>query len=694
MERAGIYFFFDKDGIVDRYVPYFIQELRKVLNYIVVVVNGKLTAEGRKILVEVSDDLFVRENVGYDVWAYKDALEYIGWDQLREYDALVLTNSTVYGPIFPFQEIFERMEDDPCDFWGMFVGYGDLKRREWNGIPLPNGMPDHISSSFCVFKKSVLKSYEFYNFWKKIRMINSYLESIVYYEMAMTQELCDAGFIASSADQGLFRNVCPNPTVYGAYDAITKFRIPVIRKKAFFDPNGTLDFCTDMPRKIIQHIEEHTDYDCNLIWESLLRTNNLYDLKNWFNWNHILPTDYSVTKPTNIKIAVIFHTYYEDVLDQYLHNIEAFPDGTDFYFTTNTEEKQNALKALMEPLSNQYNVTYRLVNNRGRDVSALLVGCRDVVLDGGYDLICFMHDKKGIGCSTHFSCVGQSFSDCCFENVAATRNYVNNVIMLFEKQSRLGVAIPPPPKNANYYKTIGGSWGLNENYLNVQKLLSKIGITVPIDKEKPPVTAYGSVFWFRPEALLPLFQQEWHYEDFDAEPMRGDGTISNAIERSHGFIAQGQGYYTSIIINATYAEQELTRMTEIAHTYVRITMQYVGPKFLLKEATTQLAQLLQRSKNMVSTTMGPSSRATTNIVPVTPRKQRGILKGFVRGICPIGLWNLFRRIYCALIGGDYIEPTVRRGPVKTIFRACMPRFLWDLLRKAKCKENGWVFVEE
>lgn len=702
MKRAAIYFFFDKDGIVDRYVPYYIQELHKVVDYIVVVVNGKLTPEGRKCLTAVSDDLFVRENVGLDAWAYKEAIEYIGWNKLQQYDELVLTNFTLFGPVYPFQELFDKMEADPCDFWGANMGYENRTMKLWGEVPLKWGYkPDAIASAFLVFKSQVLHSYEFRTHWENLREIKNYYESGVFNEFELYMKLIDAGFTATVPGKEIFRYKYQNPTVNGALEAIVNFRIPVFRRKAFYDSNGLIDYCTDIPRKIIKHIQENTDYDVNLIWENLLRTTNLYDLKNWFNWNNILPIDYSMIRPTNVRIAVIFHTYYENIMDQYLHNIQAFPDGTDFYFTTDTEEKQDALKALMEPLSNQYNIEYRLVNNRGRDVSALLIGCRDVVLTENYDLICYMHDKKGIGCSTQFSCVGQSFSDCCFENVAASSEYVNNVISLFERQPRLGVAVPPPPKNANYYKVIGGSWGSNENYPNVKKLLSEIGITVPIDKEKAPVSAYGSVFWFRPKALLPLFQREWNYEDFEAEPMRGDGTISNAIERSHGFIAQSQGYYTSVIINAVYAEQELTRMTEIAHTYVGMTMQYVGPKMLLKEATLYLARFLQRSKNMTATPARHASQ-TTNIVPagpknkakIQPKKQRGFLKRFVRGICPIGLWNLFRRIYCALIGGRYIEPVVKRGPVKTVFRACMPRFLWDLLRKAKCKEYGWVFVED
>ena len=96
--------FYDKDGIVDGYIDHYLKELRKVTEYLVVVVNGKLTPEGREKFSKLSDDFFVRENVGYDVWAYHDALDYIGWDELKKYDELILANYTLFGPFYPLSE--------------------------------------------------------------------------------------------------------------------------------------------------------------------------------------------------------------------------------------------------------------------------------------------------------------------------------------------------------------------------------------------------------------------------------------------------------------------------------------------------------------------------------------------------------------------------------------------------------------
>lgn len=688
MKRAGIYFFYDKDGIVDSYVPYFIDGLHEVVDYIVVVVNGKLTADGRKILSSCADDLFVRENVGFDAWAYKDAIEYISWEKLLQYDELVLANFTMFGPIFPFRQIFEKMDTVECDFWGMVTSY-ERNMKDWFGVPLKWGCtPETIISNFRVYKSSVLHSFEFRTHWNTLPHIRNYFESNVYHEMELSKMLSDAGFIMVAADRSELERDSPSASVYGAFKLIEKYQIPVIRIKAFFDPNGTLDFCSNVPQKMIHFIENCTGYDVNLIWEHLLRTVNQYDLKNWMNWNRILPSEHLLSSEVpSERVAVIFHVYYMDIMEKYFHNIESFSENTDFYFTTDTQEKQTLLQTILAPYSGRYHIQYRKVENRGRDVSALLVACRDIVLSGKYDLICFMHEKKGIGNPKQFAILSEAFSDCCFENVAPTKEYVRNVIHLFHREPRLGIAVPPPPQNGDYYKVIGGFWG--KNYKNVETLLGELHLQVPLDPQKPPLAPYGSVFWFRPNAVLPLFEKDWCYEDFDPEPMGSDGTISNAVERIHSLVAQAQGYYPLIIMSLSYAEQEVTRMTEIAHTYIDFTLKYVGRKDILKVATTQFSKMLQ------ARTKPATAKIEQRTAPaLVKRKQRGRLKSFVRAVCPIGLWNVIRRLKCIIIGGKYVETKVHRSPFKSLVRACMPRFLWDLLRKEKCKENGWVFVED
>lgn len=102
MNRLALYVFWEKDGIVRDYVTYYLNALKEVAQDIIVIVNGKLSAEGRKKLEELGADILVRENEGLDFAAWKAALEDIGWDKLSLYDELILCNSSCYGPVYPF----------------------------------------------------------------------------------------------------------------------------------------------------------------------------------------------------------------------------------------------------------------------------------------------------------------------------------------------------------------------------------------------------------------------------------------------------------------------------------------------------------------------------------------------------------------------------------------------------------------
>lgn len=78
--------------------------------------NGKLTAQSRKKLGEFTEDILVRKNTGFDVWAYKDGLSYIGWDHLAQYDELVMMNHTIFPTPHSFTSMFDEMEGIEADF--------------------------------------------------------------------------------------------------------------------------------------------------------------------------------------------------------------------------------------------------------------------------------------------------------------------------------------------------------------------------------------------------------------------------------------------------------------------------------------------------------------------------------------------------------------------------------------------------
>ena len=68
--------------------------------------------------------------------------------------------------------------------------------------------------------------------------------------------------------------------------------------------------------------------------------------------------------------------------------------------------------------------------------------------------------------------------------------------------------------------------------------------------------AIGNCFWAKYDALKPLFELNWNYDDFPQEPMPADGTVSHALERIHGYVAASEGYYTEFVMTDEYARSE------------------------------------------------------------------------------------------------------------------------------------------
>lgn len=559
MKRAAIFLFYDKDGLVDNYISVMLEDLKKNVDRLVVVCNGKLSVEGRQIFEKFTKEIVVRENKGFDVWAYKEGIEYIGWSDLSTYDELILMNYTMFGPFFPFKEMFDEMSKRKIDFWGITKHYGS--EDDWTGGHMKYGyIPDFIQSFFIVIRSKMLNSYEFHKYWGEMRPIGSYIESMAYHEGVFTKDFSDSGFICDVyIDTDDLIEYTQAPTTYYSLELL-KRRCPIVKRKVFFDYyDYYLLFNTgEVGIETYEYIRRNLEYDTDLIWDNILRTSNQADIKKNMQANYILPLDFS--KPLSNqdkKVALIMHLYFEDLLGECFNYAKSISAESDVYITTDTEKKKEAILKVFSKLDcNKLEV--RVIENRGRDVSSLLVGCKDVIMD--YDYVCFAHDKKTSQIKPYS--VGESFMYKCFENVLGSKNYVKNIIDTFEENPKLGLLTPPPPNHGIYYSTIGLEW--SNNFDNTKNLLNELGMEhVPLDISKEPIAPLGTMFWFRPAALKTLIEFDWKYEDFPEEPNDIDGTLLHAIERVYPFIAQAEGYYSGWVMSDKLARIEITNLNHM-----------------------------------------------------------------------------------------------------------------------------------
>ena len=562
-KRAAVYIFYDKDGIVDSYVTVMLQNLFSVCNKVVVVCNGVLNDEGKKALNEVTNDIIIRENVGFDAWAYRAGMEYIGWEELAEYNELILMNDTVFGPLYPFNEVFDEMAGRELDFWGI------TKHGEYNnpdGLTKDGIFPEHIQSYFLVFRNKMIKSPEFKNYWDNLRKFRTWNETVSFFESQLTKTFAALRYkwdvyVNSDKEFSEFNNT--SLILQMIYELVSEYKCPVIKRKSFTLEYG--NFLTfnigDSTRKAFDFIKENTSYDTDLIWDHILRIGDLRNIKDNLHLNFTLPDNRISEDDINIgneKVALFAHITYEDQIEFCLKYLSSGADIADLYITTLTEHVGNCISLrVKEVWKREFKVIVLPKNSKGRDVGALWVALKPYMEK--YDYICWIHNKKSPQIKP--LTVGRGFAQRCLVNTLASTEYLVNIINLFNKNPKLGMLFPPPVNHGPYNKLLSNLW--TGNYYNTVELATKMNIKVPISNIIDPVFPAGGMFWFKTKALKKVIEYDIKYEDFPDEPLPEDGTLGHAFERAYCFAAQSEGYYSAWVMTEKFAKNELTTLSYI-----------------------------------------------------------------------------------------------------------------------------------
>ncbi len=270
MKRLMIYFFYDKEGIVDDYIPYFLKSFKPYCEEIICVANGNLTDKSKTKLEKYSEKVLIRENIGFDSGAYKYAISQIGYEKIKKYDELILANFTMFGPIFSPQEIFNEMEKRDCDFWGI-TKFPTIENKTIAQIDVK----EHLQSYFLAYKKNILCSDCFKNFWETLQIAKSYQEAVAFFELRNTSYFEENGYKSDcyvNFDKYAER-IKDKIYFYYTMQQVKEDRMPFIKKKLFYlGGNSFPQAIEGGTPKLLEYIKENTDYDINLIIQSMHRT--------------------------------------------------------------------------------------------------------------------------------------------------------------------------------------------------------------------------------------------------------------------------------------------------------------------------------------------------------------------------------------------------------------------------------------
>ncbi|MES2439825.1 MAG: rhamnan synthesis F family protein [Verrucomicrobiota bacterium] len=174
--KIAIYAHFSScDRIVTHAWP-FLKELLKLDFKLIFVSNSAVCDADLNILKSLGVEIILRGNCGLDFGMWNAALKTINVSEVEE---LLLTNSSIIGPLAPLGPIFEQAKVWQCDFWG---------------ITDSTELAPHLQSYFIVLRKNVIESLAFERFWSSMMPYHSKSQIIRSYEIGLTIWLEEQGF--------------------------------------------------------------------------------------------------------------------------------------------------------------------------------------------------------------------------------------------------------------------------------------------------------------------------------------------------------------------------------------------------------------------------------------------------------------------------------------------------------------------
>lgn len=231
-----------------------------------------------------------------------------------------------------------------------------------------------------------------------------------------------------------------------------------------------------------------------------------------------------------MKIGVVVHFFYADQASAITGFLKHIPFEFDLYVSV-SQKAHKEVQALLTQAFPGKQITLKIVENRGFDIAPFVCEFKDCYAE--YDLVLKIHTKK----SSHITWL-KGWQDYLLENLIGSAGAVSSIVKMFQDDEKLGIVYPEiimPLKEILH----GDSW--QENWQICRDFSLRLGLS--IQKNQELNFPAGSMFWFRPRALEPLFKLGLSINDFPAGPrIRRNGTLAHAIERLFVLIAEKQGF--------------------------------------------------------------------------------------------------------------------------------------------------------
>jgi lipopolysaccharide biosynthesis protein len=228
-------------------------------------------------------------------------------------------------------------------------------------------------------------------------------------------------------------------------------------------------------------------------------------------------------------VVLTAHVFYQDQVEFFVNTMNKLPAKSLVLITTPDPQIKQFFDSRLD--KGRLEVEVRICQNRGRNFGPLLVEFGKRL--SGVESFIHVHSKV----SSHATDLDSG-------------EWVNRLTGLFLDDKRLGrtraIFDYDPQVGIAYsdvsdmFKGISFRWGLSKFAL--VPLLKRFGGFPRIGFRGAVDFPAGGMFWVKSDAIRPLLEANWSYEDFPPELGQLEGTVQHGVERLVGSLSSSLGY--------------------------------------------------------------------------------------------------------------------------------------------------------
>jgi hypothetical protein len=186
MKRLAIFAHYDKQSIIDEYVIFYLESLKKSIDKIIFASDCILNATELKKINHLVFQTICENHGEYDFGSYKRGLALLIKqfpNELSEADELVFANDSCYC-LRDLENIFLDTENKDCDAWSLGDDYENPHANSFYKTK-----KYYLQSYFIVFRKSVFLESFFQNFLSGVKKLEHKHQIIFEYEEGLSRLL-------------------------------------------------------------------------------------------------------------------------------------------------------------------------------------------------------------------------------------------------------------------------------------------------------------------------------------------------------------------------------------------------------------------------------------------------------------------------------------------------------------------------